>query len=100
MPLDTARFDVLDHLRTPEEQVAYIEAVLEENDSGYLAVAIGNVARARGVTRFAQEAGLSREAVYKAFTPGGNPTLETLTKALAALGLRLAVVPADGRDAA
>jgi probable addiction module antidote protein len=52
------------------------------------------------VTRFAQEAGLSREAVYKAFTPGGNPTLETLTKALAALGLRLAVVPADGRDAA
>ncbi len=95
MTLETTRFSVLDHLSTPEEQVAYIEAALEENDPAYLATAIGNVARVRGVTRFAEEAGLSREAVYKAFTPGGNPTLDTLSKALGALGLRLTVVPRD-----
>lgn len=98
--METTRFDILDHLRTPEEQVAYIEAVLEENDPAYLAAAIGNVARVRGVTRFAEEAGLSREAVYKAFAEGGNPTLDTLSKALGALGLRLTVVPARRDDAA
>ena len=53
-----------------------------------------DIARARGVTVFAQETGLSRETIYKAFRPGGNPTLDTLAKATKALGLRLAVVPA------
>jgi probable addiction module antidote protein len=100
MPIETTRFDILDHLRTPEEQVAYLEAVLEENDPAYLAVAIGNVARARGVTRFAEEAGLSREVIYKAFAEGGNPTLDTLSKALGALGLRLTVAPLAREDAA
>jgi len=93
MPLDTFPFDAANALRTAEEQVAYIKAVLEENDSAALAHALGTVARARGVTRFANESGLSRETIYKAFAPGGNPTLETLSRALAVLGLRLTVAP-------
>jgi probable addiction module antidote protein len=81
-------------LRTPEEQAAYFEAALEEGDPSFIASAIGDIARARGVTAFASETGLSREAIYKAFRPGGNPTLVTLCKATKALGLRLSVVAA------
>lgn len=91
MPLETTRFDVLDYLGTPEERAAYIEAVIEEGDSAYLIEAIGNVARAQGASAFAAETGLSRETVYKAFIRGGNPTVDTLFKALAALGLKLTV---------
>ncbi|WP_332685536.1 addiction module antidote protein [Bosea sp. (in: a-proteobacteria)] len=91
MALETTKFDVLDHLGTPEDRAAYIEAVLEEGDSAYLIEAIGNVARAQGASAFAAETGLSRETVYKAFIRGGNPTVDTLFKALAALGLKLTV---------
>lgn len=91
MALETTRFDVLDYLSTPEDRAAYIEAVIEEGDSAYLIEAIGNVARAQGASAFAAETGLSRETVYKAFIRGGNPTVDTLFKALAALGLKLTV---------
>lgn len=94
MPIDTRDFDVQSYLTTPEEQAAYIEAALEEGDPSFIAAALGDIARARGVTAFAAESGLSREAIYKAFRPGGNPTLETLSKATKALGLRLSVVAA------
>jgi probable addiction module antidote protein len=93
MALATTKFDVLDHLKTPEDQAAYIEAALETGDASTIATAIGDIARARGVSNFANETGLSREAIYKAFRPGGNPTLETLSKATKVLGLRLSVVP-------
>ena len=91
MALETTGFDVLDYLGTPEDRAAYIEAVLEEGDSAYLIEAIGNVARAQGASAFAAETGLSRETIYKAFIRGGNPTVDTLFKALAALGLKLTV---------
>lgn len=91
MPVETTRFDVQEHLRTPEEQAAYIDAALEEGDPSFMAVAIGDVVRARGVSALSKETGLSREALYKAFREGGNPTLETLAKVTAALGLRLTV---------
>jgi probable addiction module antidote protein len=94
MSLETRAFDVLNYLKTPEDQVAYIEAALEDGDPSLIASALGDIARARGVTVFAAESGLSREVIYKAFRPGGNPTLETLNKATKALGLRLTVVPA------
>ncbi|MDP3258221.1 addiction module antidote protein [Bosea sp. (in: a-proteobacteria)] len=94
MPNAMREFDVQNYLTTPEEQAAYIEAALEEGDPSFIAAALGDIARARGVTAFAAESGLSREAIYKAFRPGGNPTLETLAKATKALGLRLAVVAA------
>lgn len=94
MAIETRDFDVQNYLRTPEDQAAYIEAALEQGDPSFIAAALGDIARARGVTAFAAETGLSREAIYKAFKPGGNPTLDTLSKATKALGLRLAVVPA------
>lgn len=91
MPLETTKFDVQDHLKTPEDQAAYIEAAMETGDASFIAVALGDIARARGVSAFARETGLSREAIYKAFREGGNPTLDTLTRATKALGLRLTV---------
>lgn len=94
MPSAMREFDVQNYLKTPEEQAAYIEAALEGGDPSFIAAALGDIARARGVTTFAAESGLSREAIYKAFRPGGNPTLETLAKATKALGLRLSVVAA------
>lgn len=93
MPIETTRFDVQDYLKTPEDQVAYVESFLEDGNAELLAVALGDIARARGVSEFARETGLSREAIYKALAPGGNPTLDTLNRALRALGLRLAVKP-------
>jgi probable addiction module antidote protein len=89
MPLKTTRFDVLAHLRTRKQQIAYLSAALDEDDPSFIATAIGDVAKARGITAFAAETGLSRETIYKSFRPGGNPTLETLNKALKPLGMRL-----------
>jgi probable addiction module antidote protein len=92
MPLKTTKFDVQDHLKTLNRQIAYLEAALDEDDPSFIATAIGDIARARGVSKFARETGLSREAIYKAFRPGGNPTIETLNKATKALGLKLKLV--------
>jgi probable addiction module antidote protein len=94
MAIAMQTFEIRNYLNTPEEQAAYIEAALEGGDPSFIAAALGDIARARGVTTFAAESGLSREAIYKAFRPGGNPTLETLAKATKALGLRLSVVAA------
>ena len=94
MPLETTKFNVLDRLKTVKEQIAYLEAALDEDDPSFIATAIGDVARARGVSEFARETGLSREAIYKAFRPGGNPTIDTVNKAMKALGLKLKLVPA------
>jgi probable addiction module antidote protein len=99
MPLGTTKFDVLDHLATIEEQIAYLEAALDESDPSFIATAIGDVARARGVSQFARETGLSREAIYKAFKPGGNPTIGTINKAMKALGLRLKLAPNKNANA-
>ena len=93
MALETTSFNVQDYLRTPEDRAAYIEAALETGDTSFIALALGDIAKARGVTAFAAETGLSRETIYKSFKEGGNPTLETVGKAAKALGLRLAVVP-------
>jgi probable addiction module antidote protein len=93
IPLETFPWNIQDHLKTPEEQAGYLAVVLEDGTPDDIAAALGHIAKARGVTAFAASAGLSREVVYKGLRPGGNPTLETLTKAVAALGLRLAVVP-------
>jgi probable addiction module antidote protein len=92
MPPATTTFDVTDHLKTVKKQIAYLEAALDRDDPSFIATAIGDIAKARGVSKFARETGLSREAIYKAFKPGGNPTIETVNKAMQALGLRLKLV--------
>lgn len=81
-----------DNLKTPEARAAYIEAAMEENDPEYLTVALGEVARVEGMSAVARKAKLGRENLYRAFSPGGNPTLMTVMKVLDALGLSLKVV--------
>lgn len=90
----TTEFDVAEYLDSPEMIAAYIEAAMEDGDPGYIAQAIGNVARAIGMSSIATSTGLSREALYKGLTKEGNPTLATLTKVFDSMGLKLSVTPA------
>jgi probable addiction module antidote protein len=87
----TTRFDVAEHLRTPEEMAAYLEACLEEaeGDAAFVAKALGDLARAKGMTQVARDAGLSRESLYKALSGDRSPSFETILKVIDALGLRL-----------
>ena len=89
--LQTKPLDPTEHLDITEAQAAYIKAAFEDGDPGVIAAAIGDVAKARGMTRIARDAGISREVMYKSFNEYGNPTLATLTKVLKAVGMKLAV---------
>ena len=87
----TTRVDVSEHLRTPEEMAAYLEACLEEanDDAAFIAKALGDIARAKGMTQVARDAGLSRESLYKALSGDRSPSFDTILKVLSALGLKL-----------
>jgi probable addiction module antidote protein len=87
----TTRYDVAEHLRTPEEMAAYLEAVLEESngDAGMVAKAIGDIARAKGMSQVAKDSGLSRESLYKALSGDRSPGIDTILKVIKALGIRL-----------
>lgn len=87
----TTRYDVAEHLRTPEEMAAYLDACLDEagDDEAFLAKALGDIARARGMTQVARDAGLSRESLYKALSGDRSPSFGTILKVLRALGVRL-----------
>ena len=87
----TSRYDVTEHLRTPEEMAAYLEACLEEadGDAAFVAKALGDIARAKGMTQVARDAGLSRESLYKALSGERTPSFDTILKVIEALGLRL-----------
>ena len=85
----TRPWDPADHLETDEDIVAYLEAALEDGDPTLIAAALGDIARARGMTEVAAAAGLGRESLYKALSPNGNPEFATVLKVMHALGLRL-----------
>ena len=87
----TARYDVAEHLRTSEEMAAYLEACLAEadGDAAFIAKALGDIARARGMARVARDAGLSRESLYKALSGERSPDFATVLKVVDALGLKL-----------
>ena len=87
-------WNVTDALKTPEARAAYIEAAIEENDPDFLTVALGDVAKAEGMTKVARKAKVTRENLYRALSPGGNPTMATVMRVLDALGLRICVSPA------
>ena len=91
----TSRYDVAEHLRTPEEMAAYLEACLEEahGDAALIAKALGDIARAKGMTQVARKAGVSRESLYKALSGERNPDFSTILKVVGALGLRLCAEP-------
>lgn len=84
-------YDVAEHLRTPEEMAAYLDAWLEEasDDTAGIAKALGNIARAKGMTQVARDAGLSRESLYRALSAEGNPSFATVLKVARALGMKL-----------
>jgi len=90
----TRPWDVAEHLESEEDMAAYLEAVLEEDDPALVAAALGDIARAKGITQIARDTGLGRASLYKALSPDGNPELATVLKVLRALGLRLHASPA------
>jgi probable addiction module antidote protein len=91
----TSPWDVAEHLETEEDMAAYLEAALEEGDPALVAAALGDIARAKGMSQIARESGLGRESLYKALSPEGNPELATVLKVVRALGLRLHASPAQ-----
>lgn len=92
----TSAYDVAEHLRTPAEMAAYLDAWLEEapDDVSGIARALGDIARAKGMSMVAKEAGLSRESLYRALSEGGNPSFATVLKVARALGVRFHAQPA------
>ncbi len=92
----TTRWDSAEHLKTEEDIQLYLEACLEEagDDPAFIVHALGVVARARNMTQLARDTGLSREGLYKALSPEGNPTFSTVAKVAKALGFKLTVQPA------
>src|SRR6195256_6417591 len=87
----TTPYDVAEHLRTPKEMAAYLDAWLEEtpDDAAGIAKALGDIARAKGMTQVAKDAGLSRESLYRALSEDGNPSFATVLKVARALGVKL-----------
>ena len=87
----TAPYDVAEFLDTPEEMAAYLEACIQEadGDAAFIAKALGDIARAKGMTQVAREAGLSRESLYKALSGDRSPSFDTILKVVSALGLQL-----------
>ena len=84
-------YEVSEHLRTPEEMAAYLDAWLAEapEDAAGIARALGDIARAKGMSQVAKDAGLSRESLYRALSAEGNPSFATVLKVAKALGVRL-----------
>ncbi len=85
----TRKWDAARHLGTPGARAAYLNAAFEDGDPALVAAALGDVARAAGMTGVARKAGLGRESLYKALSQGGNPELATVLRVVDALGLRL-----------
>ncbi len=87
----TTKYDVAEHLRTPEEMAAYLEMCIEEanGDAAFIAKALGDIARAKGMSQVARDAGLSRESLYKALSGERSPGFDTILKVIGALGIKL-----------
>jgi probable addiction module antidote protein len=89
MTIDLKPYDTADYLNSPDEIIAYIDAVLEDGEPALITHALGVVARAKGMTQLARDAGVTREALYKALTADGDPKLSTFVGVMKALGMRL-----------
>lgn len=85
------RYDTADYLRSEADMVAYLAACMEEagDDPAFIAAALGNIARARGMVQLAKDTGMTREGLYKALSAEGNPSLGTVLKVMKALGMKL-----------
>lgn len=89
----TTPYDVADYLNTTEEMAAYLEASIEEanGDAAFISKALGDIARAKGMSQVATDAGLSRESLYKSLSGERSPAFDTILKVMGALGLKLNV---------
>ena len=88
---DLSDFDFSEHLDNEEALAEYLTAIMQENDPALLAAALGDIARARGMTEIAKAAGITREALYKALRPDAQPRFDTVSRVCTALGVRLVV---------
>lgn len=97
----TSLYDVAEHLRTAEEMAAYLEACIEESegDAAFIAKALGDIARAKGMSQVARDAGLSRESLYRALSGEHSPSFDTVLKVVSALGLKLHAEAAEKKAA-
>lgn len=91
----TRKWDAAEHLKTDADRAAYLEAALEDGDPALVAAAIGDIARAMGMSGVAKRTGLGRESLYKSLSSEGNPEIGTVLKVLKALGLRLRATTAS-----
>ncbi len=91
MAIETKVWDAAEVLNTPADIAAYLDAYLEDGSPEELLQALSTIARSRGMSALARETGISREALYRAFSDNGNPTLDTLLRVMKAFGVRLAV---------
>ena len=91
LKIKATSYDVAEHLRTPDEMAAYLDAWMDEapEDAAGIARALGDIARAKGMSQVAKDAGLSRESLYRALSADGNPSFATVLKVAKALGVRL-----------
>lgn len=94
-----SRYDTADYLKSEEEIAAYLDAVMEDGDPALIAAALGDVARARNISKLARDTGMSREGIYGALSGEGNPSFATILKIAGALGLRLSFRPATQASA-
>ena len=85
----TRRWDATDYLKSEKDMAAYLEAALDEGDPALFVAALGDIARAKGMTEIARKSGLGRESLYKALSPDGNPEFATVLKVVRSLGLNL-----------
>ncbi len=88
-PLKTTAWDPAEYLESPGSIAAYLEAAFEDGDPALIAAALGDVARAQGMTQLASQAGVTREALYKALSPTGDPRLSTFIGVMKALGIKI-----------
>ena len=92
--ISTRVWDPAEHLQSDEDMAACLEAALEVGDASLFAAALGDIARAKGMSQLARDTGLGRESLYKALSPTGNPEFATILRVIGALGLKLHATPA------
>jgi probable addiction module antidote protein len=89
MALNLKRFDAAKYIETPEDEIEVLRNAMKSGEIGYIAAALGAVARARGMTELAEKTGLNRTALYDALSLNGNPTIDTFFKIVGALGIEM-----------
>jgi len=96
----TYEWDPSERLETREQMAHYLEAALDDGDTGVIAAALGDIARSKGMSSIAEATGLGRESLYKSLSEDGNPEFSTVLKVVEALGLKLTASPSDSGRAA